>query len=69
MSKLPFDKLEQVDKEDPKPKKNAFEGGHAWFWDDDIDDELDDAWAARVSVQRGLLKVDKSDKAANSTKN
>ena len=42
----------------PVRQSNAEEGGYAEFWDDDIDSELDDAWAAQVALARGLVVTD-----------
>ena len=40
-------------------KTNAEEGGRAEFWDNDIDSELDDAWAFKVALDNGVLFTQK----------
>ena len=38
-------------------KTNSFEGGLASFWDDDINSDEDDAWAAAVGLALGMVNT------------
>ena len=42
-------KVSAISTTKPTQKRNSFEGGYPEFWDNDIDSELDDAWAKAVS--------------------